>query len=89
MVVSPAPSIPAPQRHWYDRVVDAVLGEDTESPQTRFALICQKCFTHNGLIREAEWEDTRTSSFNQPLFFFFGVFDTIMTTGVDQQNMYA
>jgi len=90
MTVSSAPSLPPPQRHWYDRVVDAVLGEDTESPHTRFALICQKCFTHNGLIREAEWEDTRTSSFNQSLFFLpFGVFDTIMTTVVDRQNMYA
>jgi len=54
-----SPSIPPPQRHWYDRVVDAVLGEDTESPHTRFALICQKCFTHNGLVREAEREDTQ------------------------------
>jgi len=53
------PSIPPPQRHWYDRVVDAVLGEDTESPHTRFALICQKCFSHNGLVRETQWEDTQ------------------------------
>ena len=54
--------MPPPQRHWYDRIADAVLGEDTESPHTRFALICQRCFTHNGLVHEAEWEDTRTSS---------------------------
>jgi len=62
-----ATSIPPPQRHWYDRIVDAVLGEDTESPHTRFALICRNCFTHNGLVRGAEWEDTRKSSFNLSL----------------------
>jgi len=69
-----APSIPPPQRHWYDRIVDAVLGEDTESPHTRFALICQRCFTHNGLVREAELENTRTSS----LTYFVRVCTTIL-----------
>ena len=88
--VRSAPSIPPPQRRWYDRIVDAVLGEDTESPHTRFALICQKCFAHNGLVREAELEDTRTSNINSLFCFYFCAFDVIMTIGgLDQQNMYA
>lgn len=26
---------------------------------SRYALICQKCFSHNGLVKESVWEDTR------------------------------
>jgi len=50
-----------PKRQWYDRLADAVLGEEDPSLQshTRYALICQKCFTHNGLVRESEWETTQ------------------------------
>jgi hypothetical protein len=27
---------------------------------SRYALICQKCFNHNGLVKEDMWEDART-----------------------------
>jgi hypothetical protein len=27
---------------------------------SRYALICQKCFSHNGLVKEEMWEDART-----------------------------
>lgn len=30
---------------------------------SRYALICQKCFTHNGLVKEEMWEDARTHIF--------------------------
>ncbi|KAF8760876.1 putative integral membrane zinc-ribbon metal-binding protein [Rhizoctonia solani] len=56
----PRPMLP-PQRGWLDKVADKVLGED-ESPvgiaQSRYALICERCFSHNGLVKESEWETT-------------------------------
>lgn len=53
------PSTP-PRKQWYDKLADAILGdEDASSPATRYALICQRCFTHNGLVKEGAWEDTQ------------------------------
>lgn len=49
-------------RKWYDRFADALLGDDElnmNNASTRYALICQKCFTHNGLVKEEELEDAR------------------------------
>ncbi|KAI9348112.1 hypothetical protein BDR26DRAFT_853986 [Obelidium mucronatum] len=40
---------PSAQSSWFDRVMDAVVG-DTEGPQNKYALICQSCFEHNGLV---------------------------------------
>lgn len=51
-----------PQKKWYDKVADAILGDDDHdvgSPSSRYALICERCFTHNGLVKESMWEDTR------------------------------
>jgi len=47
---------------WYDRFADALLGDEelnTNIASTRYALICQKCFTHNGLVKEEELEDAQ------------------------------
>jgi hypothetical protein len=33
----------------------ALLG----AAQSRYALICEKCFSHNGLVKESMWEDAR------------------------------
>jgi hypothetical protein len=41
-----------------------ILGDDDGSSTgsaNRYALICQKCFAHNGLVKESMWEDARTS----------------------------
>ncbi|KLO16983.1 hypothetical protein SCHPADRAFT_868710 [Schizopora paradoxa] len=49
-------------RKWYDRFADALLGDDElnmNNASTRYALICQKCFTHNGLVKEEELEDAQ------------------------------
>ncbi|QDS75710.1 hypothetical protein FKW77_007987 [Venturia effusa] len=47
-----APSYPsAPtfgESRWYDRILDALLGEDETSSKNRFALICSKCRLVNG-----------------------------------------
>lgn len=57
---SSEPSVPI-QRQWYDRLVDAILGEEegSNASKNQYALICQKCFTHNGLVKEEQWMDTR------------------------------
>jgi len=50
------------RKQWYDKLADALLGDD-ESPVTaaasRYALICERCFNHNGLVKESMWEDAR------------------------------
>jgi hypothetical protein len=38
----------AGQTHWYDRVLDLLLGEDETLPKNRMALVCQKCRLVNG-----------------------------------------
>jgi endoplasmic reticulum junction formation protein lunapark len=52
------------RKQWYDKLADALLGDD-ESPvnaaASRYALICEKCFNHNGLVKESMWEDARES----------------------------
>ncbi|KAF9552577.1 hypothetical protein CPC08DRAFT_267828 [Agrocybe pediades] len=63
--LSPAtPGFPmaAPRKQWYDKLADALLGEDdpnVASPSSRYALICEKCFSHNGLVKESMWEDAQ------------------------------
>ncbi|TDL25384.1 hypothetical protein BD410DRAFT_766007 [Rickenella mellea] len=68
--LSPSPATPLapPRKQWYDKVADALLGEDEFSSggsgsaaanANRYALICQKCFSHNGLVKESLWEDTQ------------------------------
>ncbi|CAE7223485.1 unnamed protein product [Rhizoctonia solani] len=58
----PPMPVVSPQRGWLDKVADKVLGED-ESPlgvaQSRYALICERCFSHNGLVKENDWETTQ------------------------------
>jgi len=62
--LAPTPQQPLspPRKLWYDKLADALLGDD-ESPvsaaASRYALICQKCFTHNGLVKEDMWEDAQ------------------------------
>jgi len=34
--------------HWYDRVLDLLLGEDEMAPRNRIALVCQQCRLVNG-----------------------------------------
>lgn len=49
-----------PRKQWYDKLADAVLGDDGgDSDVARYALICEKCFAHNGLVKESVWEETQ------------------------------
>lgn len=61
-LATPQP-IQAARKHWYDKLADAILGDDDDQSASvaasRYALICQKCFAHNGLVKESVWEDTR------------------------------
>ncbi|KAG8851390.1 hypothetical protein FRB96_009227 [Tulasnella sp. 330] len=57
----PQPMAP-PRKQWYDKVADAILGDDeasSGSQHTRYALICDSCFAHNGLVRESEYDDMK------------------------------
>lgn len=59
---TPQQPLPPPRKKWYDKLADVLLGDD-ESPvsaaASRYALICQKCLTHNGLVKEDMWEDAQ------------------------------
>ncbi|KAH9848709.1 hypothetical protein C2E23DRAFT_842239 [Lenzites betulinus] len=60
--LSPSPQrpLPPPRKQWFDKLADAILGDDDASATgaaSRYALICQKCFAHNGLVKESMWED--------------------------------
>ena len=45
---SATPATTLTQSHWYDRILDALLGEDETQPKNRFALICSQCRLVNG-----------------------------------------
>lgn len=49
-----APARPLPQStiSWTDRLVDAIVGDNDRNSQ--YALICDKCFVHNGLVLPEE-----------------------------------
>ncbi|ORX62387.1 hypothetical protein DM01DRAFT_1331814 [Hesseltinella vesiculosa] len=55
------PVLPAPRGppQWYDKLIDALVGED--GPETKYALICQYCYMHNGLILPSEVETIQYS----------------------------
>ncbi|KAK8870027.1 hypothetical protein IAR55_000597 [Kwoniella newhampshirensis] len=52
------PVLPTPEKRWYDRVVDFILGDDpSQAAQSKYALVCGECFRHNGLVgSKYEWE---------------------------------
>ena len=52
--VMTARQVKSPERTWLDRVLDAVVGQE-DGPQHRYALICQSCFSHNGLALPQEF----------------------------------
>jgi len=49
---TPVPAPPSTPT-WMDRLVDAIIGDERSS---KYALICRKCFAHNGLARMEEFE---------------------------------
>jgi endoplasmic reticulum junction formation protein lunapark len=42
-------------RTWVDRVLDMIVGEEAET--AKYALVCEKCFAHNGLALPEEIEN--------------------------------
>ncbi|KAJ8326777.1 hypothetical protein BDV3_001419 [Batrachochytrium dendrobatidis] len=40
--------------NWFDSLLEAIIGE-SDGPQHKYALICEKCFTHNGLVLPNEY----------------------------------
>ncbi|KAG0213600.1 hypothetical protein BGX28_004017 [Mortierella sp. GBA30] len=53
--ISPQQGSPNYEKHWYDRIVDVIVGD--EGPETKYALVCGQCFAHNGLALPQEIED--------------------------------
>lgn len=54
------PNIPQQSRvepRWYDKLVDALVGD--AGPETKYALICNHCFAHNGLVLQEEYDTIR------------------------------
>lgn len=45
---SATPATTFTQTHWYDRILDALLGEDETQAKNRFVLICSECRLVNG-----------------------------------------
>ncbi|WAQ82618.1 hypothetical protein PtA15_2A935 [Puccinia triticina] len=45
---------PTNGRGWADRFAEVLLGDDEARPESKYALICIKCFAHNGLVRQEE-----------------------------------
>ena len=64
-IASPQRPAPPPRKQWFDKLADVILGDDDASAAnaavSRYALICEKCFAHNGLAKESVWEETRES----------------------------
>ncbi|KAJ8103801.1 hypothetical protein POJ06DRAFT_242825 [Lipomyces tetrasporus] len=58
--VYPPQTVPqAPESpRWYDRILDVLVGEDETSPRNRYALICLRCGTHNGLAPPGQTPDS-------------------------------
>lgn len=57
----PRPPLPiAPlQKTWTDKLADAILGSDPSilGPEQKYALICSRCFHHNGLALKEEFNE--------------------------------
>lgn len=56
LLSSPLPSAPP---SWLDKLVDALIGDDRSGGSYRYALICQHCQNHNGLIPPEEYDTIR------------------------------
>ncbi|KAJ7909527.1 hypothetical protein B0H13DRAFT_2014228 [Mycena leptocephala] len=58
----PQPQGP-PRRGWFDALADVLVGPDdsaqVDKEKQKFALICGKCFAHNGLVPEGVWGDVQ------------------------------
>jgi hypothetical protein len=48
MQYPPAAMAPPPESHWYDRILDTLLGEDETAAKNRIVLICSNCRLVNG-----------------------------------------
>jgi len=49
-----SPASPPAPKGVFDRLLDLLVGEDETSPEHRYALICSRCRTHNGLAPPGE-----------------------------------
>jgi len=71
---------PSGGRGWADRFAEVLLGDDEARPESKYALICIKCFAHNGLVRQEELDQI------QYLCPKCGTFNPSRTKGVNQNR---
>lgn len=73
------PAYPQPQHaySWTDRLVDAIVGDDDRN--SKYALICDKCFVHNGLVLP---EELKTKKYICPNCGYFHNKDSIAVEAV-------
>lgn len=57
------------ERHWYDKIVDVIVGD--EGPESKYALICSKCYVHNGLVLPQEIDDIRKTFIRYSSFYVY------------------
>lgn len=50
---------------WFDRVMDSLIGDDRMS---KYALICPRCHTHNGLVRPEDYDTVQYTCPNCKLY---------------------
>lgn len=50
---------------WFDRVMDSLIGDDRMS---KYALICPRCHSHNGLVRPEDYETIQYTCPNCKLY---------------------
>lgn len=50
---------------WFDRLMDSLIGDDRMS---KYALICPRCHSHNGLVRPEDYDSIQYSCPNCKLF---------------------
>lgn len=51
---NPIIPITPPKQQWFDKVLDVLVGE--VGAETKYALVCSRCFAHNGLVLPQEVE---------------------------------
>jgi len=58
LVQSPYPFASPSPKTFLDRIVDVIVGEEA-GPTSKYALVCARCFAHNGLALPEELDDIK------------------------------
>lgn len=67
-IATPVNNTPIPEkvntpRTWIDKLLDKIIGEETKD-EDKYALICESCFVHNGLVMKEEYPKRKFSCYS-------------------------